>query len=76
LSGALIIADKTGVSVTEDSPLADTLVLGDIIISLENQLISQENDLLDLLLQYKIGQQINLKYLHDNIESETSIILE
>ena len=74
--GALIWTDKTGLAIEEDSPLAEKLVKGDIIISIEDQKINRSNDLLDILLEYKSQQEISLKYLHDREEQEISIILK
>jgi len=73
--GALIITGKTGTAIEENSPLLDQLVAGDIITSIEDQKITADNDVIDILLEYKTGQQISLKYLHDNQENEISITL-
>ncbi|HDQ22536.1 MAG TPA: serine protease [Candidatus Uhrbacteria bacterium] len=74
-AGALISPDAKGVAVKADSPLAGKLRTGDIIISLENQKITRHKDLTDILLEYKIGQIITLKYLRDNQENELDVVL-
>ncbi len=74
-NGALIIADKSGLAIKEKSPLLSELVEGDILLSIEDQQISQSHDLVDLLLEYKTGQQVLLKYLHENETKEINITL-
>ena len=74
-AGALISPDAKGVAVKADSPLAGKLRTGDIIISVENQKITRHKDLTDILLEYKIGQTITLKYLRDNQENELDVVL-
>jgi len=64
--GALILADLKGVAIKADSPLKDKLQSGDIILQIEDQVIDQDQCLADILLEYKSGQQLNLKYLRDN----------
>ncbi len=75
-SGALIWPDIKGVAIKLDSPLADQLEIGDIITSFEGQKISQDNDLVDILLEYKTGQEITIKYLHQGQEKEINITLK
>lgn len=75
-SGALIWADRTGEAIKSDSPLFNILEAGDIIISLEDQKVNDKQDLLDIILEYKTGQEISLKYLHEEKEEEVSIILK
>ncbi len=74
--GIMIWPDKSGVGVMSDSPLNGQLVKGDIILSIENQTLDENNDLLDLLLSYKTGQEIRLKYLHEQKEAEISFTLK
>jgi len=74
-NGALIIAGKTGIAIKEDSPLYGKLVAGDILLSIEDQRINQTNDLVDILLEYKSGQQVLIKYMHENEEKELNVIL-
>jgi len=71
--GALLWPDQEKITFFTDSPLSDILAVGDIIISIEDQRINKDNDLLDILMQYKSGQQIRLKYLHEKIEQEISV---
>jgi serine protease Do len=63
-------------SVSADSPLTAVLVKGDIILSVENQDLDANNDLADLLMGYKTGQEIKLKYQHLDKEEELNVILK
>jgi S1-C subfamily serine protease len=63
-------------SVLSDSPLYSIVVKGDIILSLENQDLDANNDLVDLLMGYKTGQEIKLKYQHLDKEQEIKVILK
>tara|TARA_Y100000389_G_scaffold105954_1_gene102819 strand:- start:1176 stop:2564 length:1389 start_codon:yes stop_codon:yes gene_type:complete len=49
--------------------------LGDIIIGIDNNNINNTNDLNNILKNYKPGDKIILKYLRDNKEYTTKIIL-
>jgi S1-C subfamily serine protease len=69
-SGAYIQA------VSANSPLAGKLAKGDIILSLENQTLDKDTDLADLLVSYKTGQEIKLKYLGADKETEISVTLK
>lgn len=75
LKGALIAADKNGMAIAADSPLNKMLAVGDVITNIEGQNIDKEHDLLDIILEYKSGQQIRLKYLHEQKEQEISLTL-
>jgi serine protease Do len=74
--GALIWSNVAGKSIASDSPLFNVLAKGDIIISIENQKIDRDNDLADLLLEYKIGQEIKIKYIKDGQEKELNAIIK
>jgi serine protease Do len=63
-------------SVLADSPLYNKVVKGDIILSLENQDLDANNDLVDLLMGYKTGQEIRLKYQHLDKEQEINVTLK
>lgn len=63
-------------SVAADSPIFDIIVKGDIIISLENQELDSNNDLVDLLMAYKAGQEVRLKFRHLDKDQEISVILK
>ncbi len=76
INGILLWPDENGLAIKNDSPLADKLVKGDIIVSLEDQQLDKNNDLQDLLFEYKSGQEIRLKYLHESKENELSIVLK
>jgi serine protease Do len=73
--GAMIWTNQEDLAIAKNSPLAEQLETGDIIISIEDQRIDKVTDLLDIILQYKSGQQIRLKYIHDNEEQELTISL-
>ncbi len=75
-NGALIWPDQSGKAILSDSPLVDQLEAGDIITEIEDQKIDQDKDLLDLLLEYKSGQEILIKYVHEGEEAELSVFLE
>ena len=74
--GAMIWPNERDVPIMSDSPLYNKLAKGDIIISLENQILDANNDLTDLLLQYKSGQDIRIKYRHEQKEAEMSLTLK
>lgn len=75
-AGALLWPDKSELAIKKDSPLKDLLVAGDIITSVEGQPLDFNNDLADILLEYKVGQQISIKYLHNKVEQEISVVLQ
>jgi serine protease Do len=75
-NGVLVWPDQSGIVIKQDSPLFGKLVSGDIITSIEDQKIDQDTDLLDILLQYKSGQEISLHYWHESNEQELSLILQ
>ena len=74
--GALLLPNVNGKAILADSPLLNQLNKGDIITSIEGQNIDAENDLEDILLEYKSGQEIRLKYWHEEKENEISVILK
>ncbi|MCX6740489.1 MAG: S1C family serine protease [Candidatus Parcubacteria bacterium] len=63
-------------SLEEDSPLAGKVVKGDIILSLENNNLDANIDLNDLLLSYKTGQEVRIKYWREDKEEEVNIKLK
>ncbi|MBD3359362.1 MAG: PDZ domain-containing protein [Candidatus Buchananbacteria bacterium] len=75
-NGVLLWPNQNGIAIKQDSPLFGKLVSGDIITSIEDQKIDQGTDLLDILLQYKTGQEISLGYWHEGNEQELSLILQ
>ncbi len=75
-TGALLWPDNNGIAISPDSPLADQLEIGDIITSFEGQKISADKDLVDILLEYKTGQEVTLKYFHQGQEQEINITLK
>lgn len=74
--GIMIWPNRSGVAINTDSPLAEKLLTGDVILSLENQTLDADNELSLLLLSYKTGQEVRLKYLRDGKEAEISVILK
>ncbi|MCX6742929.1 MAG: S1C family serine protease, partial [Candidatus Parcubacteria bacterium] len=50
--GAMVWPNEKGVAITADSPLFGKLSIGDIIVSVENQNLDDNNDLTNLLLEY------------------------
>jgi serine protease Do len=75
-TGAMIWNNAANKSVSADSPLINKLAKGDIITSIEGQKIDANNDLIDLLLEYKTGQEIKIKYMKTGQEGELSITLK
>ncbi|MBN1326235.1 serine protease [Candidatus Falkowbacteria bacterium] len=75
-NGALIWSNAAGKSIASDSPLFNKLVRGDIITKIENQNIDSSNNLTDILLEYKTGQEVKIKYFKDGQEAEMSIIIQ
>ena len=73
--GALIWPDQNDITFSENSPLKGVLEPGDIITSIEDQIISTDKDLVDILLDYKIGQEVNIRYLSGGEEKDINIIL-
>src|SRR5690606_15655918 len=63
-------------TVAANSPLSKIVVKGDILLSLENQDLNANNDLVDLLLGYKTGQEIKIKYQHIDKEQEINVVLK
>jgi len=74
--GALIWNNAAGKSIASDSPLFNKLTKGDIITKIENQNIDKDNNLNDILLEYKIGQEVKIKYFRDGQEGELSVIIK
>jgi len=62
-------------SVSATSPLASQLKTNDIIYAVENQNISSKLSLMDLLLQYRLGDQIKIKFRRDGEDKEASFTL-
>jgi len=75
-TGAMIWPDENGIAIASDSPLIDKLVKGDIITGVENQAVDSNNDLTNLILEYNSGQEIKIKYLHDQKELEVNVVLK
>jgi len=74
--GALIFGAGDKPAVIANSPAQKAgLIAGDIIISVEDEFINQENSLTSLIQSYKVGQEISLKILRDSQEMEKKIVL-
>ncbi len=74
--GALIYKDNKGVAVIKDSP-ADLAGLqeGDIIISVDNIELDQNNNLSSVISRYFSGEQVNIIYLRGEEEKDVKIKL-
>lgn len=75
-NGALIWPNSAGVSVEADSPAYGKLLKNDIITSIESQSINSDRDLADIILEYKTGQEVRIKYFRDGKEAEMSLKLK
>lgn len=74
--GALISTDSAGVSVLSNSPAEMAgLKLDDIIISVNNVEINQDNDLGIIMRDYLKGDVIDIVYLRNNERFEISVKL-
>ena len=74
--GALIYQDQKGVAVLKSSPAgASGLRQGDIIISVDNTEINQDNDLADIIQGYAPGDKIILTFLRAGVEQDAAIVL-
>lgn len=73
--GALVYpSDKVAVIKGGPAALAG-LVAGDIITWIDNQELSKNNDLADLIAAYKPGDKITISYLRANSEKQVEVIL-
>ncbi|MDE1970511.1 MAG: trypsin-like peptidase domain-containing protein [Patescibacteria group bacterium] len=74
--GALVRGDNNIPAVIKGSP-ADKAGIkeGDIILSVNGALISQEKSLTDIISQYKVGDVITLKVLRGKDEEDVSMLL-
>jgi len=74
--GALVYANSDKVSVVKNSPAASAgLMAGDIISWVNNQEINSDNDLADLISEYKPGEKITITYLRADQERQVDIKL-
>jgi len=74
--GALVYQDQKGVAVLKSSPAeASGLRQGDIIISVDNTEINQDNDLADIIQGYAPGDKIILTFLRAGEEKDAEIVL-
>lgn len=76
-NGALISKNKDGISVKKDSSASDAgLKEGDIILSINNQEINEENDLNKIISLYKSGDKVKLSYKRGEITEAIMIELD
>lgn len=74
--GALVYPGDDKLAVIKNSPAAKAgLLSGDIITWVNNQEITSENDLADLIARYRAGDKIILSYLRGGQESQVEIVL-
>ncbi|MFA5317905.1 MAG: PDZ domain-containing protein [Patescibacteria group bacterium] len=76
LSGAIIAKDSIGVSIEKKSPAeAAGLLEGDIILEIEGRKISETNNLSDIILGYKTGEEIEIKIERRGEERQIKVVL-
>lgn len=74
--GALVYPGDDKLAVIKNSPAAKAgLLSGDIITWVNNQEVTSENDLADLIARYRAGDKIILSYLRSGQESQVEIVL-
>ena len=62
--GALIYPDEQGVAIAKDSPAAIAgLAIGDIIVTIDNIELNQDNDLSGIIATHIAGDEITVNYL-------------
>lgn len=76
--GALIVREHLGEpAIIKDSPIEKAgLKEYDIILEVNDEKITEENALTDILPKFKIGQEISLKILREGKEIKTKVKLE
>ncbi len=82
IDGALVVnilkggaAEKAGLFPTQRDRYG-SIILGDIIIGVDDEKIASRNDLILKLEEYKVGDTINLKILREEEEKTVSLTLE
>lgn len=74
--GALIYATSDKIAVVKNSPAASAgLIAGDIITWINNQELNSDNDLADLIANYKPGEKITITYLRGDQEKQLDVKL-
>jgi S1-C subfamily serine protease len=64
------------VSVRDGSPAAEAgLLVGDLLLSLEDQALSSPEDLLDLLVGERVGRQVSFRVLRGGTPAEVSVLV-
>lgn len=81
IEGALVMgvspgggAEKAGIQATKRDRNGD-LILGDIIISVNNAPVKDNNDLILALEKYNPGEKVTLKIIRNDKEREVSVVL-
>jgi serine protease Do len=76
--GALIVRERLGEpAIIEGSPIAKSgLKEYDIILEMNNEKVTEENALTDIMQKCGIGQEISLKVLREGKEIEAKVLLE
>jgi S1-C subfamily serine protease len=68
--GIQLIRTTSGITVRPDSPFFNTLLEGDIILTVEGQKITSENTFTDIILDYKPGNVLKFKIKRQDKEFE------
>jgi len=77
LSGAIIVKNSKGIAVERKSPAEVAgLLEGDIILEIEGKKISHDNNLSDVILNYQLGEEIELTIIRDKERRQIKAILE
>lgn len=81
IEGVLIIdvqpgssADKAGLRGTVESPAG--VILGDIIVAVNDRQVADYNSLRDELERYQVGETVTLSLIRDGIETRLPVLLE
>lgn len=64
------------VSVDKNSPAEGVLKANDVLISVDNYIITKDLSLSEILLNYKPGDELEVQYLRQEKEEKISIVLE
>jgi S1-C subfamily serine protease len=81
-SGVLIIdvveggpAEKAGLQGTKSRDDREDFVMGDIITEMDGQKLETIDELIDVILAHRVGEQVEVKYLRDGIEETVEVRL-
>lgn len=74
ISGALLVSEKKSISIASGDETV-TLLPGDIVIAVNDESVSEQRSLSELLAHYKTGDSVRLKIRRDGTDSEQTITL-